>query len=246
MFGGRSSDTKLYLFNTGSGANGNAGSVYDTFIGNIWGVSVSKDSQLLAAGGVGGNLYILNISTVTANPLPLVSRHAAQTAVDVNTVRFSFDGNYIATGRADGVIDIYAKNCLQCPMTSYINGTTCRSCNTDMIGCSLCRNSTYCIACLLNYYVDTTTGPAGTQLCKLCDSLLDGCAICKSSSVCIKCDQNYYLNGNTCAKCSTLVPDCDECRSNGTCIKCSFYTYLTSTATCDRCNLSITNCLRCS
>lgn len=199
-------------------------------------MSHSLDSTFIATGGKNGHTHIIN---VTNRGSPSIEAYFKESSNSINSVRVSNDNNFVAVSRVDGIIHIYARNCLTCPVGYYTNLTSCRMCSLDLIGCAACKNSSKCQTCYTGYYLDSSS------LCKQCDYSLDGCSTCKSSSVCYTCVQTYYLTGNTCTKCKQTTPECEECINNGTCIKCSYYTYLTASNTCSACKTAITNCAVC-
>lgn len=150
----------------------------------------------MAAGGKAGHTYIINASG------PSLEAYYQEDNVNINSVRVSDDSNYVAVAKVDGVIHIYARHCISCPLGYYTNVTSCRMCSLDIIGCASCKNSTRCLLCYPAYYLDSN------NVCKLCDYQLDGCSTCKSSTVCLTCAQTYYLTGNTCTKCKQTTPEC--------------------------------------
>lgn len=193
LYGGCTCDKALYQLNP-TGATGTLSNFINPNVDEIWAVSYSLDTTFIAAGGKNGHTYIINPSG------PTVEAYYQQSIAHVNSVRVSNDNNYIAVSNADGMIYIYARNCLTCPMGFYTNGSDCRMCSLDIIGCAQCKNSTKCYLCYPNYYLDSNS------VCKLCDYMLDGCSTCKSSTVCMTCAQSHYLTGSTCTKCKQTTP----------------------------------------
>lgn len=162
-------------------------------------VSVAGDDKFFAAAGDNGFLYLFNMTDFST--MQTFWRYST----DFLCVRISDDGNYIVAGRADGVIDVYIRNCFGCKSSQYFDTTseTCLWCSATLNGCAACTNSTTCVMCYGGYYLDGLT-------CSLCREPLDGCITCYNDSNCVLCSPEYFLNTSAlCEPCSVKVPGCE-------------------------------------
>lgn len=135
------SNTSASYFSTGGGSGQ-----------NVLGVSYARDSTFIAIGlksGVTTTFYVLNASSSTSGTVITAQSYGTT----INSVRVSDDSQYIAVPASSTSIDFYRINCNSCPPGHYYNSTGCRMCTLDIIGCALCKNSTYCQACIPNYYL---------------------------------------------------------------------------------------------
>lgn len=135
------SNTSAQYFSTGGGSGQ-----------NVLAVSYAHDSTFIAIGlksGVTTTFYVLNASSPTTGTIIFAQSYSSS----INSVRVSDDSQYIAVPASSRSIDIFRVNCNSCPPGFYYNVTYCRMCSIDIVGCSLCKNSTYCFACFLGYYV---------------------------------------------------------------------------------------------
>lgn len=77
----------------------------------IYGVSYARDRSYIAAGGLKGRFIIVNTTTRSSPTLEAEFKNTPADSVYINSVRVSFDCNFVASARSDGVIDIYARYC---------------------------------------------------------------------------------------------------------------------------------------
>lgn len=119
---------------------------------------------------------------------------------------------------------LYKRICSGCPSGTYANASECRSCNTDIPGCFLCLNSTWCLGCSNGYYLDLTV--TTTRLCKPCVTKITGCNQCSSNTTCISCIQGYFLDTsvtpNICKACWDSMKGCLMCNASNICQQCDF------------------------
>lgn len=156
----------------------------------------------MAVGHKSGHLQIID---TTNRGSPALSKYFKHTSSSIRSLRVSADSNFVATSHEDGTIRIYARRCTPCAYGFYRNASNCRMCSLDLTGCQSCLNSSLCLTCFPNYYLDSSS-----KTCRICDSSssLKGCYYCKSSTVCTVCAQSYYLTGTTCTKCEQTTTHC--------------------------------------
>ena len=102
-------------------------------------------------------------------------------------------------------------------MSSYFVNTTnkCQSCNSVIFGCQNCLNSTNCISCSANFFLNSTT-----NLCQSCTDL-PGCMLCRNETSCVLCQEKYYMTtAGTCLICSDAIKGCFSCVSDTVCVQC--------------------------
>ena len=147
---------------------------------------MAGDGNFFAAAGKSGFLYLYN--TTTLSSMQTFYRYS----VDFLSIRVADSGDYIAAGRADGVIDIYRRNCKGCKTSQYFDGATetCKWCAEAIVGCAACSSASTCLMCFGGYYLDTET-----STCKLCREVLEGCVSCYNENECVLCTPETYLNG---------------------------------------------------
>lgn len=128
--------------------------------------------------------------------------------------------------------------CLSCPLAMYVSSKNiCEFCSS---GCSSCSNSSICLTCFNNYFLNNS-------ICLPCG--VPNCNTCTKSNTCSTCSVNYIRNvkGTTCLACSTgcslcTTPiNCKLCSlgyyiSNGVCISCSNNCESFTSKACQHCN----------
>ena len=112
-----------------------------------------------------------------------------------------------------------------------------------MTGCRKCTNSSACLSCSDQYYLD-----AGTGLCLLCTDTLTACVQCETGSACQHCLSSYFLSAGSCLSCLGAMEGCLQCSSAAVCLECAANShYLAANGTCVPCSdLPDPFCLHCN
>lgn len=102
-------------------------------------------------------------------------------------------------------------NCLTCPTSYTLDGTTCVACPEDCSQCEVLESGALnCTGCYENYYqtlsqgitqcVKCPTGQVSTGLtasCSNCSEVFENCEFCYSPKYCISCVLGYQANWDT-------------------------------------------------
>lgn len=123
--------------------------------------------------------------------------------------------------------------------------SACLRCSDAMLGCFNCTNSTVCVDCIPNLYIEVDS------TCSPCANFMPNCQNCTNQSICTFCLANYIIDSGSCILCSSKIPGCKTCiRLSGSspyinCTLCLGGYFLNGTI-CTLCNVPIPNCAICS
>jgi hypothetical protein len=98
-----------------------------------------------------------------------------------------------------------------------VNSTyECEECNSVLFGCQHCINSTSCLLCSTNYFLNSSS-----LVCQVCTDVV-GCQVCQNETTCLLCQDQYHLDSSTatCLLCSDSLEGCHSCVSQTVCIRC--------------------------
>ena len=138
----------------------------------------SPDGSTFAYGLRDNDIFINN-ATNSGEAYPNIATFTEPTS-DVLSVDFSYDSQWLVVGSKDNHIYFYKRDCLpkpvnleqHCPPEYYQDSSdSCRFCALDMLGCRKCTNSTECLVCTDQYYLD-----ANTAQCVLCIASIPACS----------------------------------------------------------------------
>lgn len=144
---------------------------------SIFAVDWSPDGSVFAFGGENGRVYINN---GTPGSFDTNLRAFTEPTNHIYAMDFSKDGRWLAVGCKSKDVLIYDRDCggasggtnttanatpagpqysfQNCPTEYYRNSTdSCRLCALDLLGCRKCTNSTSCLACSDQFYLNPST-----------------------------------------------------------------------------------------
>jgi WD40 repeat protein len=192
-------------------------------------VAYSKEGSIYAVGG-SSNLLIFENRTQQ-----LLFNWTSSSSITTGV--FSYDSQYYLSGCSNGLVRIFKRNCQSCPAGTFENSSSCLPCQTRLVGCTSCANSTHCYTCGNGYVLHSTL-----PYCLLCHSLMPGCIDCNTTSNCRACSSFYFLVNNNCSSCQLTIPNCLACSNSSACILCTSNYFVNSSNRCQPCT-SLSNCL---
>jgi WD40 repeat protein len=143
--GGGANKTLLVMTPTGvsSFSNTNYGN-------NIYAVSCAHDLSYIAI-GMKKNFAIISTAS---KAIDFISNYT----IPIWAVRASNNSNYVVVGTSTGSVDIYKRICPTCQIGSYESQSQCVLCSQSIVGCSSCKNASFCYSCYLGYFLDASNG----------------------------------------------------------------------------------------
>ena len=128
---------------------------------------------------------------------------------DVRSLEESGICNETATGKGcESCEDNNNDTCSKCMSKFYLSPSDNKTCDVCPNFCCNCTDSTHCVECYNNYFLN------GGQ-CKKCSN---GCKSCDNSTICLECYYGFYKKEDKCIRCPK---GCDICVDSTNCTECN-------------------------